>query len=273
MELPSTSPSGRNPASRTSRNSLTDRSEVKMAPGLPGVSSAKRASASWGTPAALSSVEVWSVIVLLGSASWTAPYSGAQLDPGGLAALRVQRQDRQAGPLRGARPGVEASDSGTDEGGLDDVVTPAFGGRAVTIPHLGGYRGHDHAVGAKPRHVLLELLTCVVAGVGHHLGIAMDFGVPRPPAGLGHGEPVVMAGPDRDAEHQARGHPAVHEQLGEVLAGQVGGERPRQRRARPADRGAERLELQAAGRKGPDAKGDADDAVAAERGAFRRHPV
>src|SRR6266700_868155 len=163
MEVPSTSPSGRNPASRTSRNSLTDRSEVKMEPGLPGFSSARRASASCGTPAAFSSVEVWSVIVLLGSEWWTVPTSGAQPDPGGLAALRVKRHDRQAGLLRGPRPGVEAGDGGTDEGGLDDVITPAFGGRAVTFPHPGGHRGHDHPVGAQPGHVLLQLLTCVVA--------------------------------------------------------------------------------------------------------------
>src|SRR5579871_589370 len=225
MELPSTSPSGRNPASRTSRNSLTDRSEVKMAPGLPGVSSARRASASCGTPAALSSVEVWSVIVLLGSAWWTVPVSGAEPDPGGLAALRVEGHDCQAGPLRGAGPGVEAGDGGADEGGLDDVVTPAFGGRAVTFPYPGGHRGHDHPVRAQPGHVLLQLLTCVVAGVGHHLGVTLDLGVPRPPAGLGDGEPVVVAGPDRDAENQPGRHPAVHEQLGEILAGQVGGER------------------------------------------------
>src|SRR5260370_13233722 len=105
MELPSTSPSGRNPASRTSRNSLTDRSEVKMEPGLPGFSSARRASASCGTPAALSSVEVWSVIVLLGSALWLLPRSGAEPDPGGLAALRVAGHDRQAGPRRRPPPG------------------------------------------------------------------------------------------------------------------------------------------------------------------------
>src|SRR5215468_7090437 len=123
MELPSTRPSGRNPASRTSRNSLTDRSEVKMAPGLPGFSSARRATASCGTPAALSSVEVWSVIVLLRSA-WCGlcPCSGAQPDPGGLTALRVKRQDRQAGPFGGARRCVEAGDGGADEGRLDDVV-------------------------------------------------------------------------------------------------------------------------------------------------------
>src|SRR5947199_319514 len=45
MELPSTSPSGRNPASRTSRNSFTDRSEVNRVVRWPGRISASRRSA------------------------------------------------------------------------------------------------------------------------------------------------------------------------------------------------------------------------------------
>src|SRR6516225_588777 len=155
MELPSTRPSGRNPASRTSRNSLTDRSEVKMDPGWPGFSSARRASASCGTPAALSSVEVWSVIVLLGSAWRAGPCSATQPDPGRLTALRVEGQDRQAGPLGGAGCGVEAGDGGADEGGLHDVVAPALGGRAVAFPHAGRHRRHHYPVGTEPGHVTL----------------------------------------------------------------------------------------------------------------------
>src|SRR5215471_12125064 len=62
MDEPSTRPSGRNPASRTSRNSFTDRSEVKIDPALPGCSSERRLIASCGTPAAPRSVICWLVI-------------------------------------------------------------------------------------------------------------------------------------------------------------------------------------------------------------------
>src|SRR6516164_8276621 len=136
MELPSTSPSGRNPASRTSRNSLTDRSEVKIAPGVPGFSSASRRSASCGTPAALSSVEVCSVIVLLGSTLFLLVRGlSAQLDPGCLAPFRVEGQDRQAGPFRRPGRGAEAGDCRADRGGLDDVVAPVFLDRALALAH------------------------------------------------------------------------------------------------------------------------------------------
>src|SRR6476469_147387 len=90
MELPRTSPSGRNPASRTSRNSLTDRSLVNRDPGEPGRSSARRAIASAGTPWATGSV------------------------------ILLQPHDRErAGRMVG---GAELGDRGTDEGRLDDVV-------------------------------------------------------------------------------------------------------------------------------------------------------
>src|SRR5690348_10250886 len=107
-----------------------------MAPGLPGCSSARRASASCGTPAALSSADVWSVIVLLGSA-WSRP-GAPEPDPGRLPALRVERQDRQAGLLGGAGRGVEAGDGGADDGGLDDVVAAGLLGRALPLPHPRG---------------------------------------------------------------------------------------------------------------------------------------
>src|SRR5215470_3665002 len=152
MELPSTSPSGRNPASRTSRNSLTDRSEVKIAPGLPGCSSARRLSASSGTPAALSSVLVWSVIVLLGS-TWLRPGLRGQPDPGSLAPLRVERQDRQAGPLRRPRRRAEAGDGGANRGGLDDVVAPAFLDRALLLAHHQVHALHHNTAGTHPGHV------------------------------------------------------------------------------------------------------------------------
>src|ERR1700676_423857 len=126
MELPRTRPSGRNPTSRTSRNSLTDRSEVKIDPGRPGCSSARRRMASCGTPAASSSVAMfcWSVIVspaLYSALSACALSCVSNPDPGRLAALRVERHDGQRGTaveLLGIR---EPGDRGPDVGGLDDV--------------------------------------------------------------------------------------------------------------------------------------------------------
>src|SRR5215469_4594334 len=57
MELPRTRPSGRKPTSRTSRNSLTERSDVKIDPALPGCSSASRRIASAGIPETLASAD------------------------------------------------------------------------------------------------------------------------------------------------------------------------------------------------------------------------
>src|SRR5215470_17976877 len=149
MELPSTSPSGRNPASRTSRNSLTDRSEVKIAPGFPGCSSARRRMASWGTPAASSCAwAFWSFIVLLarlakGLPAWrlAAPCHRSPLPltsephPGHLPALRVEREDGEAaGPGRGLGGG-EPRDGGADDRDLGDVVPAVLDRGAVPVAH------------------------------------------------------------------------------------------------------------------------------------------
>ena len=66
---------------------------------------------------------------------------------------------------------------------------------------------HD-AFPAEPAHVLLQLLARVVPGVVHQLGVADHLGVARAPAGLAHGQPVVVPGPHRDAQGQPGGHPA-----------------------------------------------------------------
>src|SRR5487761_197111 len=126
MALPSTRPSGRNPASRTSRNSLTDRSEVKIDPALPGCSSESRLIASCGTPAASKSLICWLVIdVLLSSVL-------ADVDARRLAPLRVEGHDGEWRlPIPFGMTALEPDDRGTDVDGLDDVVPSALLGRAL----------------------------------------------------------------------------------------------------------------------------------------------
>src|SRR6266851_7966770 len=140
MELPSTSPSGRNPASRTSRNSLTDRSDVKIAPALPGVSSASRLIASCGTPIAPKSAACWSVMLLLGLGGTCSPAWSdlAEPDPGRLPAPRVERENGQARPLVGPfRPG-EMRDRRADDRHLGKVIARPFlcGALVLADPHV-----------------------------------------------------------------------------------------------------------------------------------------
>src|SRR5262249_22589231 len=89
--------------------------------------------------------------------------------------------------FRGPGRRVEARYGGADEGGLDDVVTPAFLGRAVPVPDSGGHRAHHRPVGAQPGHVALQLLACVVAGLGGH-----PPGAPVPHASPAHQRVGVM---------------------------------------------------------------------------------
>src|SRR5271163_4743487 len=147
MDVPSTRPSGRKPASRTSRNSLTDKSEVKIDPALPGCSSERRLMASLGTPAALRSV-----LVMV----FRSPLEPVRADVGArrLAALRVKRHDGQRrGPaaLGGPR---ESGDRRPDRGGLDDVITAALSRRALPLgdPQV-HVRDHD-AFRAVPPDIL-----------------------------------------------------------------------------------------------------------------------
>src|SRR5487761_227997 len=243
MALPSTRPSGRNPASRTSRNSLTDRSEVKIDPALPGCSSCSRLIASWGTPAASKSVICWLVIdVLLSSVL-------ADVDPRRLAPLRVEGHDGERGSLIPSEmTALEPDDRGADVDGLDDVVAAALLGRALALADPQVHVRDGHALRAHALDVGGELLPRVVAGVVDQVSPAADLGVARGPARLPDGLPVVVPGRDRDAEDQPGRHPAAVHQLGEFLAGQVGGEQMAQRRrAGGADRGADGLELKPAG--------------------------
>src|SRR6185369_5779841 len=189
MELPRTSPSGRNPASLTSRNSLTDRSEVKIDPACPGRSSASRAMASCGTPSAAKSAPCcslfWSVIVLLRKLK--ARDAGARAlkpDPGRLAALRVEGHDGQAAWPRRVPPGAEVGDSGAGGGHLGDVVLAAFLHGAFAVADAQFHRGDHDALRALPGHVAIQLDPAVVPGLVDQVGMAGHLGVARPPAGL-----------------------------------------------------------------------------------------
>src|SRR5215469_1226739 len=214
MELPSTRPTGRKPTSLTSRNSFTDKSEVKMAPGWPGRSSASLRIASCGTPSTSRLVPCSSVIALLGfqltqhcSGSGAEPYSR------GLAPLRIQRHHGQWRP-RGVRP-AEVGDRGADDRGLHDVVLPALLHRALMLADAHLHVLEHHAVGAVPDHVTLQLMPGIVTSGVHQVGETCHFRVARTPASLAHCDPVVVPGSDRDAENQPGRHPAGHDELGE----------------------------------------------------------
>src|SRR5580692_1612588 len=163
MELPSTRPSGRNPTSRTSRNSLTDRSEVKIEPALPGSSSARRRMASCGTPAASSSVAMFPCSVMASPTErFFEPWLLSYPYPARLAALRVERHNGQRLAVLLFRAG-EAGDRGADGRGLHDVIPAALHRRALPFPHL-HLHGGDH----------------------------QNLGVTCAPAGLADGQPVIV---------------------------------------------------------------------------------
>ncbi len=136
------------------------------------------------------------------------------------------------------------------------------------------------------------------------IGPPRDLAVTRPSAGLASGLPVVMTRADRDAEDDPHRYPARHDQLGEILPGQVRGERrgllthhrpaPRalhgsrhtgpsptiSRHTRPngvrppgPDRGAERRELLPAEQKRPPRYPKRHHSVPAELNALSRHPL
>src|ERR1700691_4886781 len=252
MELPRTRPSGRPPTWRTSTNSLPDASDVKIEPALPGRNSARRRIASWGTPSRVRSAEVWSVI-------WT-PWcsclvwslvvpraSASKLHPCCLAPLRIEGEDREAVfPSVRAAP-VELCDRRSDDRRLGDVVPAVLLHRALALPDPQVHGPHHDTAGAEPGRVPLHLGTGVVPGLVHQVGIPAHLGVPASPPRLVDRETVVMPGADRDSEAEAGGTPARHDQLGEVLAGQIGRERPLERDPAGRTHGrADRPELQAA---------------------------
>src|SRR5271165_5430746 len=153
MEVPSTRPTGRKPTSRTSRNSLTERSEVKIEPGWPGRSSASLRIASCGTPCTSRSVLCWSLMLLPQIESYRLTGSRAQADARGLASLRVQGHDRQR--RRRCRAPAEARDRRADDGRLEHVVAPPLLDRALVLAHPDVHLLEHHPVGTVPGYVEL----------------------------------------------------------------------------------------------------------------------
>ncbi len=116
--------------------------------------------------------------------------------------------------------------------------------RAPALPDLQAHVGDDDTLGAQSLNVQVKLTSSIVPDVVDEFGITEHLGVASAPPGLTTRQPVVVPDPHRDAEHQADGHPARRDQLGEILAGQVAGERPpKPSRARRPHRGADGPEL------------------------------
>src|SRR3954454_24785657 len=145
MLEPKTRPNGRNPASRTRKNSFTDRSEVKRLVDCPGRISSSRLIASSGRPSACGS-------------SAAGPAVSSSVTTTSFLRAGTKRQNAQAAGRRGPRP-VEAGDRSPDHDRLGDVVAVV-----VTRLHLVHPQRHvvdDRAVGAGPGDALRQL----VAGV------------------------------------------------------------------------------------------------------------
>ncbi len=213
------------------------------------------------------------------------------------------------GPSRlvdeGRLPGSsEPGDGRAEDARLDDMVASAGLRRAVPHAHPQLHARDHRAVGPEPLDVWSSLCPGVAARLIDDIGPPRDLAVTRPPAGLPSGLPVVMTRPDRDAEHEPDRYPARHDQLGEILPGQVRGERrgllthltvPRPERStvprhtgpspnlaphasqrRPPagpDRSPERRELLPAEQKRPPRHSKPHHSVPAELSALSRHPL
>src|SRR5436190_23044025 len=112
---PSTSPNGRNPASRTSRNSFTDRSEVNRLVAWPGRISARRRIASSG-------MRSWSGSAVTWVSRWSTSARSAQGQVG-----------QRAGG--GRDPDVEADQRGAEDRRLGDVVAVVLSRLDLPGPH------------------------------------------------------------------------------------------------------------------------------------------
>jgi hypothetical protein len=188
--------------------------------------------------------------------------------------LRVERHDGQGGPGVTLPARGEPGDGGAGNRRLHDVVPAAHLDRAVPFAHSHLHGRDHHALGAEPRDVAFQLATGVVPRLADELGPAGHLGVARPEPGLAGGIPVVVARPDRDAEHEPGGDPALRDQFGEILPGQIAGEGHRWPvRARRADRGADGLEPRPAEGERPPGQPDTHHSVPAKLGALGGHPV
>jgi hypothetical protein len=137
------------------------------------------------------------------------------------------------------------------------VIAAAHLRRAVPHTHPQLHARDHRALGPKPPDVGFQPVPGVASCLIDDVGPADDLAITRPPAGLACGLPVVVTRPDRDAEHEPDRHPACHDQLGEILPGQVRAEgrelaaRPTALRAACPDRRPQRHELLPAEQKRP----------------------
>jgi hypothetical protein len=151
----------------------------------------------------------------------------------------------------------EPSDGGAEDAGLDDVIAAADLRRAVPDAHPQLHARDHRALGPKPLDVGFQPVPGVASCLIDDVGPTDDLAITRPAAGLACGLPVVVTRPDRDAEHEPDRYPASHDQLGEILPGQVRregrelGTRRTDVRAACPDRRPQRHELLPAEQKRP----------------------
>jgi hypothetical protein len=167
----------------------------------------------------------------------------------------------------------ELGDGGAEDACLDDVIAPSDLGRAVPHAHPQLHARDHRAFGPDSVDVGFQLTPGVAPGSIDDVGPAGDLAVTRPSAGLPGGLPVVVARADRDAKHKPGRHPPRHDQLGEILPGQVRG-KGQHRELRPArpDRSPERSELLPSEEKRPPRHPKPHHPVSAKLSALGCHP-
>src|SRR6266496_2243991 len=196
-------------------------------PHRPTCSPARRRMASCGTPVAPRSTCVCSVMAVPPlSRSGPAP----EAHPGHLPPLRVERENGETAGRGSHRRGRELRDRGADDRDFRDVVPDAFPGGALPLAHPHVNAGDHDPVRAHPAHIALKLDPGVMPGQVDQFGVAAHLGVPGAPERRAAGPPVIVPGPDRDPQRQADRHPSGVDELGKILAGQIGAERMRRGR-------------------------------------------
>ena len=218
-----------------------------MLPGRPGCSSASRVIASCDSPTTAGSVTVSSQK----GAARAAAGPGRSRPGAGTGRSRCRPPSpRRRGRGRRCRRRRTARL-------IRRLMSRHDGGGACAVP---GGVGGEPAAGAG-------------AGLGGEVGVAHDLLVaPGPAARLG--PPVVVPDHHRDAEQQRGRHPAGGDQLAELLAGKVGGERPLRVDVAVGPYGrADRPELQPGALERSNREPHRDDPVAADPGGLGLHPL
>ena len=146
--------------------------------------------------------------------------------------------------------------------------------RTLPVMHPQVNGGYHDALRTYPGHVGGELHPGIMPGHVDQLGVAVHLGVRGISGGRSGDLPVIVPGPDRDPQRYADRHPARVDELGEVLAGQIGAERVRRGRARPRPaRPCRSPGTPARQSELTDSERHAHDPMPAQRGALCRHPA